>query len=814
MPVSCRLRLRAEKGKTDMNLSMKWLSDYVNIDVPVRKFCADMTMSGSKVESYAAEGEGVSGCVVGKVLSVEKHPNADSLFICQIDTGGGRPLQICTAAANVVAGAHVPVFTDGAVTATGQKIKKGKLRGEASEGMLCSLPELGLSRGDFPYASEDGIFLLGDDCEPAQLGQNALDAIGLNDTKVEFEITPNRPDCLSVRGLAREAAVTYGLPLKERAPIVKGSGGDVNEHLRVRVENETNCLRYIGAVVKNVRIAPSPRWMRERLRASGVRPISNIVDITNYVMLEYGQPMHAFDLAHVAGGQIVVRDAAPGEKITTLDGVERTLTSDMLVIADEAKPSAIAGVMGGEYSGIYDTTQSVVFESACFFGPSVRSTSKKLGLRTESSGRFEKGLDPEGCLLGVRRALELVEMLDAGDVVNGLIDCKSPVPPPVAIPLDDGWIRSFLGADIPREFIENTLRALGFTVENGLVTPPSWRGDVTSKYDLAEEAARFRGYGNIPATLLRGAAQGLFTPEQKFLRSLHAALLSQGMHEIVTYSFFSPKAYDLIRLPEDSPQRRSVRIRNPLGEDTGVMRTTALPSMLEALARNYSRTRGGDCVRLYEIATEYLPGSADKLPLEKQSVILGMYGAGTDFFSVKGVAEALLERARVTGWEAVPVAGHPAFHPGRCCALMLGDVRLGVVGQAHPAVCENYRVDTPLFLASLDVEALRAHACPEPQFRPLPRFPVSTRDLALVCDETVTNGQILQAITQAGGKLLDSCVLFDIYRSPQLGEGKKSLAYALTLRADDRTLTDGECDKAVGKILKALAGLEVTLRGN
>ena len=794
-----------------MNLSMKWLSEYVDLNVSTKEFAAAMTMSGSKVESYQKEGSPVTGVVVGKVLEVTKHPNADTLYICQVDVGGERPLQIVTGADNVVPGAYVPVFTDGSVTADGKKIKKGKLRGEVSEGMLASLGELGLTKGDFPYAREDGIFLLGDDCPVDHLGQDALEVIGLNDTTVEFEITPNRPDCLSVRGLAREAAVTFEVPLKLHQPVVKGSGGSVHDYLKVRVENQELCLRYSAAVVKNVKIGPSPRWMRERLRASGVRPINNIVDITNYVMLEYGQPMHAFDLVHVKGSQIVVRNAAPGETIATLDGVERTLSPEMLVIADESSPSAVAGVMGGEFSGVYETTQTVVFESACFYGPSVRSTSKKLGLRTESSSRFEKGLDPENCIPALRRACELVELLGAGEVVDGVIDIAAPQKPLVTLKLDHQWICNFLGVEIPREKMEHWLRELGFAIQGDLVTAPSWRRDVTCQQDLAEEVARLYGYDNIPSTIIRGEAKARPTEKQRFVRTVHQALLAQGLNEIITYSFFSPKNYDLIRLPADSPLRRSVTILNPLGEDTSVMRTTAIPSMLETLARNF-RARS-ESARLYELATEYIPTEDGKLPLEPRKIVIGLYGPDEDFFTLKGIVEALLEQTRVFDWEAEPVTDHPTFHPGRCARLQLGDVTLGVIGQVHPAVAENYKVDMPLYVAHLDLEALLQNTSGSPVYKPLPRFPVSTRDLALVCDESVTNAQITSTLKKSMGKLLAEWKLFDVYRSVErLGAGKKSLAYSLTLRAEDRTLTDEECDKAIAKALKALEQIGVFLR--
>jgi phenylalanyl-tRNA synthetase beta chain len=764
-------------------------------------------MSGSKVEGYETEGEGLANIVVGKVLAVEKHPNADTLFICQIDVGGEIPLQIVTGADNVVAGAMVPVAMDNSVVHGGKKIKKGKLRGEVSQGMLCSLEELGLTLGDFPYAKEDGIFLLEEDCA---IGQDIREAIGFDDTVVEFEITPNRPDCLSVIGLARETAATYDTPIRLEEPVVKGGGGKIGEMLSVTVENPDLCFRYAAAAVKNVRIAPSPRWIRERLRASGVRPINNIVDITNYVMLEYGQPMHAFDLKHVAGGKIVVRNAKPGETITTLDGAQRVLSPEMLVIADEKTPSAVAGVMGGEFSGIYGDTQTVIFESACFSGPSVRTTAKKLGMRTESSGRFEKGLDPENSLPALLRACQLVEILNAGTVCDDIIDVRVPPQPMPTLPLDADWINSFLGTDIPAEDMAAIFRRLDFEVENGTVTPPSYRRDVAVKADLAEEIARIYGYNNIPSTALRGVAEGMVSPQRTFEERMEKALTGGGYYGIVTYSFISPKSYDKIRLPEDSSLRNSVVISNPLGEDTSVMRTTAIPSLLEVLARNYHNRV--PAVSLYEIATSYLPTEEGKLPTEPKSILFGCYGEAADFFSLKGMAEILLEQAGIQGVTYEAVAEYDSFHPGRCARIKHGDVVLGLLGEIHPQVCENYDIGVRVYVAELDLAALFTNADTEITVKPLPRFPVSTRDLALVADEAVPVGDMAAAITAVAGSLLEKLELFDVYRGKQVGEGKKSVAYSLTLRAPDRTLTDEECDRMVKKILAKLGEIGVELR--
>ena len=567
-----------------MNLSMKWLSDYVTLDTTVKDFCAAMTMSGSKVEVATEEGSEIKNVVVGKLLSVVPHENSDHLVVCQVDVGQEQPIQIVTGAPNVKAGDIVPVALCGAELPNGVKIKKGKLRGVESNGMLCSLGELGLTVHDFPYAIADGIFLIQEDC---QIGQDIHEAIGLNDTSVEFEITSNRPDCLSVTGLAREAAATYHVPLNLKKPTFQGIDGNIQDALQVEIQNKEKCPRYAAGIVKNVKIAPSPRWMRERLRASGVRPINNLVDITNYVMLEYGQPMHAFDLRYVKDGKIVVRNAAEGETITTLDGVTRTLSPEMLVIADAEKPIAVAGVMGGEYSGIMEDTNTVVFESAYFEPVQVRRTAKKLGMRTDASARYEKGLDPEGCLRTLERAFELVELLGAGEPVRTHIDLNYNEKQRNRIPFDPEWINKFLGTDISREEMCDTMKMLEIEVDGDTCISPSFRIDLERPADLAEEVARIYGYNNIPSTVIKGVANASLTPKQKFRRTLENATVAVGCYGILTYSFISPKYFDKIALPTDSSLRKTVVISNPLGEDTSVMRTTTLPSMLETLSLNY-----------------------------------------------------------------------------------------------------------------------------------------------------------------------------------------------------------------------------------
>ena len=649
-----------------MDLSMRWLKDYVDIgEVSMRDFSEAMSMSGSKVEGWKTEFDEVKNVVVGKILSVEKHPDSDHLVICQLDVGQEEPVQIVTGASNVHVGDIVPVALHKSELPNGVKITRGKLRGVMSNGMLCSLGELGLTKGDFPYAIEDGIFLIEEDC---QIGQDIASALGCNDTTVEFEITPNRPDCLSVIGLAREAAATFHKPLNLHQTEVKGCGGDVHDYLSVEVQNKELCQRYVARVVKNVKIGPSPRWMRERLRASGVRPIDNIVDITNYVMLEYGQPMHAFDIEYVKGHKIIVRNARTGETIQTLDGVDRTLSEEMLVIADEEKASAVAGVMGGENSGIHEGTHTVVFESACFKGSSVRVTAKKLGMRTESSSRFEKGLDPQNCLPAVMRACELVEQLGAGEVVDGVIDVDNSGYQPTVLHLDPVWINTFLGTDISREKMEEILKNLQFGVDGENIIVPSFRGDVQHKADVAEEIARFYGYNNIPTTTAKGNPEGGYSDYQQFERTVNQNMLAQGMYEIMTYSFVSPKEYDRIRLPKDDPKRESVVILNPLGEDTSIMRTNAIPSMMLILAKNYNNRNGA--VSLYEIGNEYIPIAGEQLPDEVPNLILGMYGEDRDFFTLKGVVENLFDTLGIEDYD-VEALDSPDCR-SRCCSLQGG----------------------------------------------------------------------------------------------------------------------------------------------
>lgn len=797
-----------------MNLSMKWLSEYVDINAPMREFVHDMTMSGSKVEGYEIEGEGIEKVVVGEVLSIERVPDSDRLVQCMINVGDAEPIQIVTGADNVNVSDLVPVALDGSTLPGGKKIKRGKLRGVMSYGMLCSLDELGLTINDFPYAIEDGIFILSDDPElksSIQIGQDIKEAIGLNDIKVEFEITSNRPDCLSVLGLAREASATFDTPVNMPNPQVSGSGGDINSHIGIEIENKELCPRYIAKVVKNVKIAPSPIWMRERLRASGVRPINNLVDITNYVMLEYGQPLHAFDSRYVDGAKIIIRNAKKGEKIMTLDGVERQLSADMLVIADENKPIAVAGVMGGEFSGVMEDTTTVIFESASFNGASVRNTAKRLGMRTDASARFEKGIDASTTLPAILRACELIEMLDAGDVVDGIIDRDFSDKAQKRIPLDAEFINSFLGIKISEQEMIDILRKLDFEFSDGDVIVPSIRIDVESDADLAEEIARIYGYDNIPTTQPRGLAQAKLTNEQKYQKKLSNIMLGIGCNEIVTYSFISPKAYDRINLPDSSKKRSSVTISNPLGEDTSVMRTTTIASMLDVLSRNYNNRNKN--ARLFEIATIYIPNEdRSKLPDEREQLTIGIYEENADFFTLKGIIESALSEMGLTECDFSSCSNNPTFHTGRCAIITKDGVEIGTFGEVHPTVLENFDIGTKAYVAELDIATMMEFSAVEKSYKPLPKFPAITRDLSLICDDGIPVAEIEKAIKKGAGNLLENIELFDLYKGEQIEKGKKSVSYSLTLRSHDSTLTDERADKAVKLVLKELGSIGAVIR--
>ena len=886
-----------------MNLSRKWLNEFVTVDADDKAFDEAMTLSGSKVETTADLGAELSNVVVGRILSMERHPDSDHMWVCQIDAGEAEPLQIVTGAWNVHVGDLVPVAKHKSTLPGGVKIEKGKLRGVASNGMLCGLSELGLDTRDFPYAAitaaallndyhpldkekpsipadikagdkvfgpvvcakvleasiqpdgsfhtcldlggstacpdtlcanlhegdlvayntkadsictledlhaqqaefphciPDGIFILREDCKP---GDDLKPIVGLDDHVVEFEITPNRPDCLSVIGLAREAAATFDAELRLHEPVVKGgAAGNLAELLDVETPAADLCPRYTARMVRNVKIAPSPKWMRERLRSMGVRPINNIVDITNYVMLEYGQPMHAFDYRYVKGGKIIVRRAEEGEELTTLDGQVRKLNANHLVIADDTRAVGLAGIMGGENSEIVDDTVDVVFESANFDGTCIRKGALALGMRTEASAKFEKGLDILNTLPAVNRACELVELLGAGEVMDGVIDILNYVPQPTVLKLEPARINALLGTDVSRDEMVSILRKLDFQVDGDDVTVPSWRGDVKEMADLAEEVARFHGYNNIPITLMRGQTTlGGYSEAQQLERTLGTVCRTCGYDEIITYSFISPTYYDKIRWPEDHINRRSFKILNPLGEDTSIMRTTVLPSMLEILTRNYNfRNKSA---RLYEIGRIYLTGGEDGLATEAKMLSMGAYGDGMDFFTLKGAIEAILGEIRAQDIHFEPCTDNPSYHPGRCATVWAGSDCLGVFGQIHPLVAKNYDVDGAFYCAELSFDELMLARGADPEYTPLPKFPSVTRDIAVVCDESVTVGALESAIRSGAKGLLKDCSLFDIYRGKGVEEGKKSVAFNLVLRADDRSLTAEEADEDVQSILDTL----------
>lgn len=786
-----------------MKLNRKWLNEeFVDLSgVPDREFVETMTIAGQKVETYERLDAELRNVVVGRVVSITRHTNSDHMWVCQIDVGAGEPVQIVTGAQNVHEGDLVPVAQHNSWLPGGVHITKGKLRGEISNGMLCSLKELGLTLNDFPYAIEDGIWILQEDCKP---GDDINTVIGNDDTVVDFEITNNRPDCYSILGLAREAAAAFNKPMRHHDPVVRGgAAGELSELLEVEVPAEDLCRRYTARMVRNVKIAPSPKWLRQRLRANGVRPINNIVDITNYVMLEYGQPMHAFDYRYVGSGKIVVRRSEPGEALTTLDGNVRTLTPGMLVIADETKPIGLAGIMGGENSEIMDDTVDVVFESANFNGTSIRQTALALGMRTEASGKFEKNIDPLLTLPAVDRACELVELLGAGEVMDGVIDVLNDIPEPRTIELEPDRINALLGTDISEADMVEYLRRLEIPVEGHEIRVPSWRPDLVGMADIAEEVGRLFGYNNIPTTTFRGAAtEGGYTEAMKLENRAGSLCRSLGYSEILTYSFVSPSIFDQIRLPEDSSLRNAMRIQNPLGEDASIMRTVALPSMLAILARN--NAYHNDAVKLYELAKVYLPKPGQTLPDEPKHLVLGTYGEHEDFFKMKGEIEAFLRGMNVPEARYTAEKHDPTFHPGRCARVSVGGVDLGCFGQIHPLVARSYGIDGEIFAAELNFTALLSLQLPEKTYTPLPKYPAVTRDIAVVCDEAVTVAALSDCIRAAGGRLLRSVELFDIYRGKGIASGSKSAAFRLTLRADDRTLTDADSDGVVSAVLAAL----------
>ena len=795
-----------------MKLNRKWLNEeFVDLShVSDKEFVEKLTIFGQKVETYERMDAEIKNVVVGKVVTMIPHPNSDHMFICQVDVGQEELVQIVTGAQNVHEGDLVPAALHNSWLPGGVHITKGKLRGEKSNGMLCSFEELGLTQNDLPGVFADGIWILNDeDCKP---GDDINLIIGNDDTVVDFEITNNRPDCYSIIGLAREAAAAFGQKMKHHDPVVKGSdAGNIWDYLDVEVPAEELCNHYSSRMVANVKIGPSPKWLRQRLRANGVRPINNIVDITNYVMLEYGQPMHAFDYRYVASGKIVVREAQEGETLTTLDGNVRNLTEGMLVIADDNKAIGLAGIMGGENSEIKDDTTMVVFESANFNGTSIRKTALALGMRTDASGKFEKSLDPMMTIPAVERACELVELLECGDVLNGTIDIINYVPEAKTLPLEVEKINRLLGTEISKEEMVKYLNLLEIEVDGDEIKVPSFRPDLNLMADIAEEVGRSYGYNEIPITAFKTSTQGGYSHEMKLENKAGVLCRGLGYSEIITYSFVSPAIFDQIRLPADSPLRNAMRIQNPLGEDTSIMRTIALPSMLEILSRN--NAYHNKSVKLYELAKIYLPLEGQILPEEPKMLLLGTYGANETFFTLKGELEAIFKGLRVKKASYCAVKDNPSYHPGRCAKITIDGIDVGVMGQVHPLVAKNYGIDVDVYCAEINFTAVLGLLLPDATYTPLPKYPSVTRDLALICDEAVTVADCENVINASAGKLLRGVKLFDIYRGTGVPEGKKSMAFSLELRADDRTLTDTDSEQVVTKVLKALAEkLDATLR--
>ena len=786
-----------------MQLNRKWLNeDFVDLSgISDKEFVEKLTVFGQKVETYERMDAEIKNVVVGKVLTMARHENSDHMWVCMVDVGGEAPVQIVTGAQNVHEGDLVPVALHNSYLPGGVHITKGKLRGVLSCGMLCSFAELGLTQNDLPDAYADGIWILND--EDCQVGQDINLVIGNDDTIVDFEITNNRPDCYSIIGLAREAAAAFGKPMRHHEPVVHGSdAGDIYDYLDVEVPATELCNRYSSRMVANVKIGPSPKWLRQRLRANGVRPINNIVDITNYVMLEYGQPMHAFDYRYVSSGKIVVREAEEGETLTTLDGNVRNLKAGMLVIADDNKPIGLAGIMGGENSEIMDDTTMVVFESANFNGTSIRQTALALGMRTEASGKFEKGLDPMMTIPAVQRACELVEMLQCGDVLGGTIDVINYVPEAKTLPLECDKINKLLGTDISKADMVKYLNLLEIPVEGDEILVPSFRPDLNRMADIAEEVGRSYGYNEIPTTAFKTSTQGGYTQEMKLEAQTGILCRGLGYSEIITYSFVSPTIFDQIRLPADSPLRNALRIQNPLGEDTSIMRTIALPSMLDILSRN--NAYHNKAAKLYEIAKVYLPAEGHALPDEPKMLLLGTYGTSETFFTLKGEIEAVFAGLRLKKASYTAVKDNPSYHPGRCAKVTIDGVDVGIMGQVHPLVAANYGIDTDVYCAELNFTRLLNCRLPDATYTPLPKYPTVSRDLALVCDEAITVSQVEDVIVSSAGKLLRDVKLFDIYRGTGIPEGKKSMAFSLELRADDRTLTDTDSEGVVQKVLAAL----------
>jgi len=804
-----------------LNTSLSWIKAYVpDLDVTAQEYADAMTLSGTKVEGYEKLDADLDKIVIGRIEKIEKHPDADKLVVCQVNIGTGTT-QIVTGAPNVFEGAKVPVVLDGGRVAGGHdgsktpggiKIKKGKLRGVESNGMMCSIEELGSTRDMYPEAPEEGIYIFPED---AQVGENAVKALGLDDVVVEYEVTSNRVDCFSVVGIAREAAATFDKTFVPPVVTETGNDEDVNDYVKVSVENTDLCPRYCARVVKNIKIGPSPKWMQRRLASVGIRPINNLVDITNYVMEEYGQPMHAYDLETIAGHQIVVKTAQDGETFTTLDGQERKVDKDVLMICDGEKAIGIAGIMGGENSMITDDVKTMLFEAACFDGVNIRKSSKRVGLRTDASGKFEKGLDPNNAKAAIDRACQLVEELGAGEVVGGIVDVYGKEKHPVRVPFDPDKINAMLGTDISEEEMLGYFKKidLGYDPETKEVIAPTFRQDLFRLADIAEEVARFYGYDNIPTTLPNGeATTGKLSFKLRIEQAARDIAEFCGFSQGMCYSFESPKVFDKLLLPKDSPLRRTVEIMNPLGEDYSIMRTTSLNGMLTSLATNYNR-RNKD-VRLYELGNIYLPKSLPLtgLPEERMQFTLGMYGKG-DFFSMKGVVEEFFEKIGMKDRETYdPNAGKPYLHPGRQANILYDGKVVGYLGELHPEVADIYGIGERAYVAVIDMPEIMEYATFDRKYDGIAKYPAVTRDISMVVPKHILAGQIEEVISAKGGQYLESYALFDLYEGAQIREGFKSVAYSTVFRAKDKTLSDAEVTEAMDRILKALEGMGIELR--
>lgn len=805
-----------------MNTSLKWIKDMVpGLDVAPQEYMDTMTLTGTKVEGYEAFDKDLDQIIIGQIKKIERHPDADKLVVCQVDIGQASMIQIVTGAPNVKEGQKVPVVLaggrvagghDGSKTPGGIKIKKGKLRGVESDGMMCSIEELGSSRDMYPEAPEEGIYIFADD---AEVGADAVKALGLDDVSVEYEVTSNRVDCFSIIGIAREAAASFDKPFQPPVVGVTGNEEDVNGYIKVKVEDTQLCPRYTARVVKNIKLAPSPVWMQRRLAAQGIRPINNIVDITNYVMEEYGQPMHAYDLDTIAGRQIIVRRAAKGEKFVTLDGQERTLDDSVLMICDADKPIGIAGIMGGENSMITDEVKTMLFEAACFDGTNIRLSGKKIGMRTDAAAKFEKGLDPNLALLAMNRACQLIEELGAGEVVGGVVDVYAEPRSEKRLKFEPEKYNKLLGTDISREQMLSYFEKIELGYDEGAneVIVPSWRQDLECDADLAEEVARFYGYDKIAQTLPSGqATTGKLSYKLRIEEIAKDVAQYCGFSQGMVYSFESPKVFDKLLIPEDSPLRKTVVISNPLGEDFSIMRTTSLNGILTSLSTNYNR-RNKD-VRLYELGNIYLPKQLPltELPEERMQFTLGMYGEG-DFYTMKGVIEEFFSQAGMHKKpEYDPEAGKPYFHPGRQANVLYNGAVVGCLGEVHPTVAANYGIKERVYLAVLDMPQIVKLSSFDRKYTGIAKFPAVTRDISMVCPKTILAGDIENVIEKKGGNYLESYRLFDLYEGNQIKIGFKSMAYTITFRAPDKTLDDETVGSALNRIIRALEEKGIELR--